>query len=249
MLFHARVLAPSGIARLYDEWIDATQIEHFETDPDLHPVTRTELARQTFKHLLALHALAGAPRTLRLLDFGCGDGRALDLATALGFEAWGVDCSATRAARTRRFGPRVHASLDEVRAAGGGNFDAVLLTQVLEHLVSPRAVLTELVGMLRVCGAMFVEVPDARGIHGPPRSFQQFRTVQPLEHLNAFTPATLRRICTSVGLIPARLVPAHAGASFSHVLRSALKLALSGSTTGQYFVRSRAGVPKDERRA
>jgi 2-polyprenyl-3-methyl-5-hydroxy-6-metoxy-1,4-benzoquinol methylase len=240
MLFHARVLPPAGLDRLYGEWIDGQQVERFESERQLdrERASRFELARQTVKHLFRVHALTGErDRRVRLLDYGCGDASAVALAASLDFDAWGVEPSLSRAPSARSTAPRVRRSIAELAQAAGTGFDAVLLFQVLEHLVEPRRVLSELRAMLRPGGVLVVEVPDARGIDGPPTNFDQFRTVQPLEHVNAFTPATLTRICVAAGFTALPRIPAHATASFADVIRTEASRWLRPSSTSQYFVR------------
>jgi SAM-dependent methyltransferase len=239
MLFHSRVLSPAGLAQLYGHWIDDDQVAAFEeAEGRRAPGAAYDEARQNVKHLLRLKSLAGRDGTLRVLDFGCGEGRFVRLADALGLEAWGVDASPSRRARARRLGLRVHESVEDARRAGATGLDAVTLIETLEHLVDPRAALDEAASILRPGGALLVEVPDARGIAGPPRSFEELRVVQPLEHVNAFTPATLERICREAGFAPVRRPVAHVTASIGDVVRGALARLLPLRRTSAYFVRT-----------
>jgi SAM-dependent methyltransferase len=239
LLYHAYVLDDEGMSRLYGSWIDDAQIERFEaTHEDReNGARRFEDGRQLFKHMLRLHRLAGTKWPFRLLDFGCGDGRALRMAHALGFEAHGVDSSSTRNSRARRNGLEVHTTIEQAVTAVEGSFDAVTMMEVLEHLASPKKVLATVVRALRPGGVVLIEVPDARGIDGAPSSFEQMRVVHPLEHINAFTPATLDSMAREVGLVPAPRIPAHATTSLVEVLRTAMSRFVPRHTTSRYFVK------------
>lgn len=239
LLYHAYILDDEGMAQLYGAWIDDAQIERFEASLEGRNggARRFEDGRQLFKHMLRLHRLAGSTWPFRLLDFGCGDGRALRMASSLGFDAHGVDSSSVRSARARRNGLQVHASLPDALVASGGAFDAVVMTEVLEHLARPKEVLDDVARALRPGGVVLIEVPDARGIEGAPSTFEQLRVVHPLEHINAFTPATLGAMARGVGLVPAPRIPAHATTSLAEVLRTALSRFVPRKTTSRYFIK------------
>lgn len=55
-----------------------------------------------------------------------------------------------------------------------GKYDAVLCTQVLEHVPYPAAALTEIHRVLADSGRLFVTVPQGFGIHGEPYNFFYF---------------------------------------------------------------------------
>lgn len=242
MLFHARVLDEAGMARLYSYWIDAQQIDGFErrhTGADA-PGARFASGRRLLQHLLRLAAITGRAGTLRMLELGCGDGRLVQLAQLLGLEAWGVDPSATRCERARIRGLRVARTLEDAMWEGARDLDAVVAIEVLEHLVDPAAAVGALARALRPGGALLVEVPDAAGIAGPPRTFDEFRIVHPLEHVNAFTGRTLERLCAGAGLVPVRAPAAHVTSRLREVLRGELGR-WAPRTTSRYFVRAEAG--------
>ncbi|WP_236606623.1 class I SAM-dependent methyltransferase [Sandaracinus amylolyticus] len=236
--YHARVLDRNGLALLYGTWIDARQIERFEAEHV--PPERREpfsVGRHIVKDLLAMHALAGGSNEMKLLDFGCGDGRALRIAAALGLRAVGVDPSLTRSTRASDGGGAVHPTLGEALADVGGSVDAILMSEVLEHLVEPRRVLLSLVAALRPGGVILIETPDTRGIDGPPRTFEHMRWVHPLEHINGFTPETLERMARTVGLEPTRLVRAHATTRLRDVVRTELGCLVGRPSTSRIFVK------------
>ncbi|MDQ3032960.1 MAG: class I SAM-dependent methyltransferase [Myxococcota bacterium] len=239
LFFHARVLDESGLTRLYSEWIDGAQIERFEAEHagGASAASRFEQGRQLFKHMLRLHGLAGCAWPFRLLDVGCGDGRALRVASALGFDARGVDPSVTRTARAEHDGVRVHPTIEDALAASEGRFDAATLMEVLEHVTSPRAVLDGIVRALRPGGVLLIEVPDASALDGPPSTFDEMRVVHPLEHVNAFTPKTLEAIARAAGLVPAPRMPAHATTGLKDVVRTELSRFVQRPSTSRYFIR------------
>jgi glycosyltransferase involved in cell wall biosynthesis/SAM-dependent methyltransferase len=144
--------------------------------PRARPVD-TELERQ-LDHLLAdeldmayrrrvrwaLERLALRPGD-RLLDAGTGLGNVLHVAerAAPGATAVGVDRSAERLGRARAEGvaaPVARADLVDLPTPTGA-FDAVLCSEVLEHLDDDRAALVELRRVLRPGGRLVVTVPHA----------------------------------------------------------------------------------------
>jgi SAM-dependent methyltransferase len=94
-----------------------------------------------------------------------------------------------------------------------GCVDAVLLTQVLEHVAEPAAVLTEVARVLRPGGALFATVPFVWELHELPYDFWRF------------TPASLERLLT--------------GAGFSEI---AIEPRTDGFTTIAQLMRNLAGV-------
>jgi hypothetical protein len=81
-------------------------------------------------------------------------------------------------------------------AFGGRRFDLILMASVLEHLRDLERTLSELRGLLREGGAIWLEVPDAARFADYVLSpFQQFS----LEHINFFTLQTLERLMQRVG--------------------------------------------------
>ena len=79
-----------------------------------------------------------------------------------------------------------------------GSFDVAVLNMVIEHVPSPRAVVTRLHETLRPGGAIWLHTPnyDSTAIRMSPDGYNY-----PAAHLSCFTPATLRRLCTDTGFI------------------------------------------------
>ena len=236
LLHHARHLDAAGLVRLYRDWTDQYQVRRFETEHGrLHP---GEAGRQKIKLALRLSHLAGrrspAAADLRLLDFGCGNGEHLLAARLIGFRPVGIDFSDTRAAAARIGGVSVHRDLDAFDAAGEAAVHAVILSQVLEHLTDPLGLLKAITARMVPGGVMYIGVPDCTGVT-VPQSFHAFHNVQPLEHLNGFTPATLDRMAEAAGLRPLRRPATFLGTSVLQALRSAAGLFWQPRTTDRFY--------------
>ncbi|MBI4569152.1 MAG: class I SAM-dependent methyltransferase [Planctomycetes bacterium] len=143
-------------------------------------------------------------RAGRLLDVGCGNGHHLAVAREHGWTVEGVEMDARRAARAREvFGLFVvQGAFEEAAARIEGRFDAVLMSNILEHLVDPVGALRAVAGLLAPGGMAYVDVPN----------FASARVLilggntphlEPREHLWQFEPATLAALARRAGLRPA----------------------------------------------
>ena len=115
-----------------------------------------------------------------------------------GFDAYGVDQSSARRDNGRY--TFVFAELSDLKnsEAGARKFHAITLFQVLEHLDDPRAVLEALTDLLVVGGILVLETPDCSGITNIVTK-DDYYDIHPLEHINGFTPQTLRSIAERLG--------------------------------------------------
>jgi SAM-dependent methyltransferase len=124
--------------------------------------------------LLAETARAQPPRTL--VDLGAGDGAtlyALREAALLPEQVWAVDLSAERIAVCASVSPSVRglvADATDVAALPDGSVDAVVASQLIEHLPDDRSLAPELARLLRPGGWFYVS-SVVRG----PRSWWIYR--------------------------------------------------------------------------
>lgn len=238
MMFHKTILSSEWLNVLYSQWIDDSQIENFEAKNQNNGSreAKFEQGRQLTKHVLRLQKLLhkNSSQPCRILDYGCGDGNFLNLAVLFGFEGYGLDFSSTRARRAGRSDITIVNSLEEFDAQQVGKFHAVSLFQVLEHLPDPIAVLRKLANRMEKGGILIVEVPDCRGI-SKPDNFLEFHAVQPLEHINAFTPITLKQMCERVGFVSIPRPAAHVTTNFVDILRTEVSRIVHPLRTQQYF--------------
>ncbi|KUN28784.1 SAM-dependent methyltransferase [Streptomyces antibioticus] len=188
----------------------------------------------------AVPVASGTPRSLRqarmlatalrtrpaqtILDIGCGDGTAAATAAPLlpGHHLVGVDWSqdALRRARTRI----PYAVRGELTGGGlpfgTGSVDAVLFSEVVEHLVDPDAAMDEIRRVLRPGGHLMLSTPNLaawynralllagvqpvfsevslRAIHGRPGR-------EVVGHLRLYTARALREFVAAAGFTVVRL--------------------------------------------
>lgn len=154
-----------------------------------------------------LHALRRLQPGGVLLDVGCAGGRFVQLASALGYQAIGVDIEEAPV----RWG-REELDLD-LRLAAPNSLpdnlppvDIVSLWNVLEHVTDPLGLLRAIRAAMAPEGLLLVDVPNfafrlaaARftGVYEPAQ--QRFF---PYDHLNHFTATTLARALRQVGFDP-----------------------------------------------
>lgn len=100
--------------------------------------------------------LAKPPGEIRLLDVGCSSGAFLQAAVQLGYCAEGVEPAPKAAATARAAGLEVHQGLLQEAAYADGQFDAITLFEVIEHLQQPQDLLKECRRILRPGGILLV---------------------------------------------------------------------------------------------
>jgi SAM-dependent methyltransferase len=107
--------------------------------------------------------LRGAPGIA--LDVGCGRGVLAEAVRCLGWRVWGVErhpeaCEAARG----RLDRLIEEDLEDYGAVGrqlaGESFDALIFSDVLEHLCDPLGVLKFYLSFVRPGGWLFVSVPN-----------------------------------------------------------------------------------------
>ncbi|MGP4088738.1 class I SAM-dependent methyltransferase [Streptomyces sp. KR55] len=186
----------------------------------------------------AVPVASGTPRSLRqarmlaaalgtgtaqtVLDIGCGDGTAAATAAPLlpGHRIVGVDWSHDALTRARTRLP--YAVRGELTALpfGTGSADAVLFSEVIEHLVDPDTALEEIRRVLRPGGHLMLSTPNLaawynrallavgvqpvfsevslRAIHGRPGR-------EVVGHLRLYTARALREFVAAAGFDVVRL--------------------------------------------
>jgi len=176
--------------QLYSEWITAIDDPWKERSyaADMSDFKGSRDAHE----LITAAAYLGKPLAeMKVLDYGTGWGLWPTIAAKLGAQAYAVELAPQKAEYVARQGVIV-ISESEMKEH---QFDFVNLEQVLEHLVEPVAILRQ-VNTSRI---VKVAVPDASGTTGENVSrLRGIIPVQPLEHINGFTPHALNMLAARV---------------------------------------------------
>jgi SAM-dependent methyltransferase len=148
-----------GDAREVKEWNDAMVVKYdldrFHDHPS--PLVRFVESRR----IAVIFRLLDARPSHRVLEVGCGAGHLLARLPA--GRAVGVDLAESVLARTAvRLGGRAVLAQGDAGALpfAPGAFDRVYCSEVLEHLVDPRAAVAEIVRVLKPGGVAVLSVPN-----------------------------------------------------------------------------------------
>lgn len=176
--------------RLYDQrWSDDWMANEFSS---------------AYKDFIFERILSSLERRLprgrrRLLDVGAHAGRFLRVATARGWDAEGLELNPKTAAYAAdASGARVHQGNVHTLDLFAGTFDAVTITDVLEHVPRPLDVLERVRALTAEGGWIAIKVPN-----GPAQRFKEnlrarllprYRATlaDNLVHVNHFSPHALR---------------------------------------------------------
>ena len=141
--------------------------------------------------------VVGTPATEGdVLDVGCSQG---DLLTAYDLPGWrrfGLEPSATAAAKARERGIRVSETTLEDNEYITSSFDLVTCWSVLEHVWDVRKAMVELVRLVKRGGHLVLCVPNSAA---PVAMISEFFSY---EHLSHFTRGSFLRLAQSLGLTP-----------------------------------------------
>jgi len=195
--------ALKGCERCGLEWFDpsAYQRDHLDqylddqTSPSAYYSLTTACDRDAFAtRMQMLIDLTGQPSG-RVLDVGCTVGTFLDAAASRGWEAVGVEPNGTAAAHARARGFAVHGGFfDRALASRLGAFDAVHLSEVIEHVFDPVDLLRIVRDTLVPGGVLIVTTPNFGTIAA--RALQR----KPDEHVVHFRRGSLVAAAERAGL-------------------------------------------------
>ncbi len=142
---------------------------------------------------------ARCPEKGRLLDFACAAGYFYERALARGWEAHGLDIGDwCKLATERRGVPNMHIGHLKEQNFPDGYFDVVVAAEVLEHLPHPKVDLAEIRRILKPHGILWVTVPNYQNL-AIILNRCKFSLNTPPQHINYFTPKTLRTLMQHTG--------------------------------------------------
>ena len=155
-------------------------------------------------HEFGRRLLGGIPRSVSVLDAGCGSGATLHWLAPLVDESVGLDVSLPGLARARRAAPLGHylAASASSLPFTGARFDLVVSTDVLQHLQIPdrQLAISETYRVLRPGGRVLLRT-NARSLR---------RGVSERDDWHLIDPRALRREVEAAGFVVERMTHANA---------------------------------------
>jgi SAM-dependent methyltransferase len=237
-IFQAHIPDQDVLAEVYGNWLVPDdpremirRIPDVERDPSLSKAAHELMALSSQLGVTLDHA--------HVLDYGFGWGEWLEVAIALGAKTYGTELGMDK----RQNGIALGVAVIEDHEISSLQFDLVRAEQVLEHLPDPMGLLRQLGESLKPGGAVYVSVPRddrlAARLHNPAQwtgsgesslplhhyGSAAINALEPLEHLNCFSPKSLSIMADRSGLEYRRLGTLHRYA----FLREGLKLTRGGS--------------------
>ena len=171
---------------------------------DAHAAQKSK--RLTFEYRLDLVSKFLKPRDA-ILDCGCATGFFLDLAAEKKFLPYGVEISDFAADVCRKkfeTGNIFQGNFEDAEFEGNKEnfFSAVFMTDYLEHVRSPRAVLETAFRFLKPGGMLVITTPDTSSLSHSimNHSWIHYKT----EHLFYFSKVNLEQLLTQTGFIEIR---------------------------------------------
>jgi SAM-dependent methyltransferase len=124
--------------------------------------TALDLASITEARHAARDLYLGDTTPGRLLEVGCGDGKALLRLKALGWEVEGQDIDPNAGAHSLgESDVRVHKAPLEELGLPGGRYDAIVMNHAIEHALGPQALLGECRRLLAQDGQLVLVTPNS----------------------------------------------------------------------------------------
>jgi 2-polyprenyl-3-methyl-5-hydroxy-6-metoxy-1,4-benzoquinol methylase len=137
----------------------------------------------------------------RLLDVGCGSGFFVSAASRRGWEATGIDLSASVVSAVRdalRLDVRI-GTIDTVDFPDG-TFDAITAWELLEHLQDPAGFADQVFRLLKPSGIVALSTPNW-GSRWPRTTWRNLRGSMPPIHITFWTTLSLRWLLENAGFV------------------------------------------------
>ena len=142
-----------------------------------------------------------SPGQIRLLDVGCSSGAFLNTAVSLGFPAEGIEPAPKAAAAALASGLNVRQGFLQDGEYAAGQFDAVTLLEVIEHLSQPLELLQEVHRILRPGGILLIGTGNAASwsMTAMGSRWEYLSIVRHGGHISFFNPGSIASLAQRSG--------------------------------------------------
>lgn len=199
---YARTMLSDNLTKyLYERVIDSEQ-----SKIKIYTPTKMLGLLKTWTDLFTLQVQGSQKKiNIKVLDYGCGWGDFISVASAPGVNCMGFETDSRKATFVREMGTKVVEAEEDINAAAP--FDIIYCHHVLEHLPDPEAAVNKFntwlqpggYGWVAVphCGEYFISDMRQRLSRGEPLA----KEVNPWEHLNYFTPHSFSAMLERNGFV------------------------------------------------
>lgn len=158
----------------------------------LMPFLKEQVIASGFMHLRG-------ERLGKLLEIGCGNGSLLSNLRDLGWEVEGLDFdpAAVESARSN-WGLNVQLGSLESQYYADNQFDAIVMSHVIEHLHDPLSLLRECYRIIKPGGTIVISTPNIES-NGSEKFQSSWLSLDPPRHLYLFSMKTLKQIAEKAG--------------------------------------------------
>ncbi len=194
-IFQQNVLNEIGMAKLYSQWMDHSEVMSIENKlnrviANQKYAERINYAKQHFKN-----------NKINILDWGAGLGHFCLVAIKNGgSNVYAYDFSSEKNRHLEENGIIVKTEHE----FESNFFHFINIDQVLEHVSNPVGLLANCIKYLREDGIIFISTPLCDTIEKQLKNdhldMETFEQLSPHQHINAFTNQTLKAIGKKVGL-------------------------------------------------
>jgi 2-polyprenyl-3-methyl-5-hydroxy-6-metoxy-1,4-benzoquinol methylase len=199
----------SELETIYPKNYYAYVLEEKNRSPESHNSALYKLRKAVYlgrlKRALSLCKSDGTPR---VLDIGCGDGRALNWYRELDgqkIETHGVDFNAASIEKAKISGHHVYLGRFEDTVIPLDFFDLVVATHVIEHVADPRGFATRALQILKPGGIFLCETPNAGSLDARLFKGRHWGGYHFPRHWVLYTPQSISYMANAVGFTIRRI--------------------------------------------
>jgi len=188
MVFCENVWDNETLRLIYDNAID-----HDKSRQKIFSIEKRISLNRFWINVLRILKLSGQKelRDLKVVDFGCGWGDFLNVASGYGVDVIGFDGDSKKASLPKQTGYRVAESIEELKACGP--VDVFVMISVFEHLQDVNFIMNLIGELLKKDGLLMFTVMDYRSGYikkNVRRLLNQrpalTKNLNPIEHVNVF---------------------------------------------------------------
>jgi 2-polyprenyl-3-methyl-5-hydroxy-6-metoxy-1,4-benzoquinol methylase len=140
------------------------------------------------------------PRSVRVLDIGCGFGESLAYHKTRGCDVHGVEADLNIRRVANKFDYNIRVGLFDAANYEANTFDYVTMSQVIEHVTEPLVVLNGIATILKPGGCAILSTPNSSG-WGARLFGKYWINWHTPYHLQFFTNQSMRLAAEQAGLV------------------------------------------------